>query len=304
MATKPYELRRRCNVGGIVYLLDDDDGTAWLHCEPEGRYNGTDSCILPEEVDIGGRTYRITSAMGEFSVPAGTLVQELIIPDSYENIEELGFRESFIETIHIGRGLRWFTVWSCYRLSPDVTITISPENPYIKMSDDGNCILTKDGKRLISVVREVPELTVPEGVEEICQTAISCVDVERLTLPSSLKTIGPNGIFQCHRLHSLVIPEGVEIIRTQGLSDNRDLQTIDLPSTLRQLDGETFADDDCLERIIVRAIVLPLFNGGLDQDLTRLNACHLIVPRQSLPTYRNHTDWGWFRHIDILEDYD
>lgn len=28
MATKPYELRRRCNVGGIVYLLDDDDGTA------------------------------------------------------------------------------------------------------------------------------------------------------------------------------------------------------------------------------------------------------------------------------------
>lgn len=259
MPTKPYELRRRCNVGGIEYLLDDDDGTAWLHCEPEGRYNGTDSCILPEEVDIGGRTYRITSVMGEFSVPTGTLVQELIIPDSYENIEELGFRESFIETIHIGRGLRWFTVWSCYRLSPDVTITISSENPHIKMSDDGNCILTKDGKRLISVVREVPELTVPEGVE---------------------------------------------IIRTQGLSDNRDLQTIDLPSTLRQLDGEAFADDNCLKKIIVRAIVPPLFNGGLDQDLTRLNACHLVVPRPSLPTYRNHTDWGWFLHIDILEDYD
>lgn len=208
----------------------------------------------------------------------------------------------YIETIYIDRNRRWFNAWDFPRLSPDVAITISPENPHIKMSDDGNCILTKDGRRLISVVREVTELTVPEGVEELCQTAISCRDVEQLTLPSSLKTIGPEGIFQCHCLQNLVIPEGVEIIKTQGLSDNRNLKTTDLPSTLRRLDRETFVEDNCLERIIVRAIIPPGFNGGIDMDMNLLANCHLVVPRQAIPFYRNHPDWGWFRHIDILEE--
>lgn len=298
MPTKPYELRRLCKVGDIEYLLDDDDGTAWL-CK--GIYGGTDICTLPEEVVVGGRTYRITNAEGEFSVPNGTLVQELVIPDSYEYIGNIGFSESYIETIHIGRGLQWLNIWCFHRLSPDVAITIDPVNPHIKLADDGNCILTKDGRRLISVGREVPELTVPDGVEEICQTAISCRDIQSLRLPSSLKVIGSEGICQCHGLHSIVIPEGVEIIKTQGLSDNPNLKEIDLPSTQRQLDRETFVEDNCLERIIVRAAIPPAFKGGMDLDLPRINTCHLVVPRQSLPAYRNHENWGWFRHIDILD---
>jgi hypothetical protein len=293
-----YDRRRPYCSGDIEYLLDDVDGTAWLS---NGKYNGSDICILPEEVSVGGRTYRITSAEGEFTVKEGTLVQELVIPDSYEYLGDIFFSESYIEAIHIGRGLRWLNAWCFHRLSPDVAITIDPENPHIKMSEDGNCILTKDGRRLISVAREVLELTIPNGVVEICPIAISCFGVERLTLPSSLKVIGSEGICQCHGLHSLVIPEGVETIHTQGLSDNRNLKEIDLPSTLRQLDGETFVEDNCLERIIVRAAIPPTFKGGMDLDLTRINTCFLVVPRQSLPAYRNHTDWGWFRHIDILD---
>ena len=298
MPTKPYDSRRRYKAGGMEYLLDDDDGTAWL-CK--GIYGGTDTCTLPEEVAVGERTYRITSAEGEFTVKEGTLVQELVIPDSYEYLGDIFFSESYIEAIHIGRGLRWLNAWCFHRLSPDVAITIDPENPHIKMSEDGNCVLTKDGRRLISVARDVPELTVPDDVVEICPMAINCLGVECLSLPSSLKVIGSEGICQCHSLHSIVIPEGVETIHTQGLSDNRSLMEIDLPTTLRQLDGETFVEDNCLERIVVRAAIPPTFKGGMDLDLTRINTCHLAVPRQSLPAYRNHTDWGWFRHIDILE---
>lgn len=158
MPTKPYELCRLCKVGDIEYLLDDDDGTAWL-CK--GIYRGTDTCTLPEEVVVGGRTYRITNSEGEFKVPDGKLVRELVIPDSYEDIGNVGFSESYIETIRIGRGLQWLNIWCFHRLSPDVAITIDPENPHIKLSDDGNCILTKDGRRLISVGREVPRQSLP-----------------------------------------------------------------------------------------------------------------------------------------------
>lgn len=140
--------------------------------------------------------------------------------------------------------------------------------------------------------------TKPYESRRLCKVG----DIEYLRLPSSLKVIGSEGIYQCNGLHSLVIPEGVEIIKTQGLSDNPNLKEIDLPSTLRQLDRETFVDDNCLERIIVRAVIPPTFKGGMDLDLNRINTCHLVVPRQSLPAYRNHTDWGWFRYIDILEE--
>ena len=83
MPTKPYDSRRRYKAGGMEYLLDDEDGTAWL-CK--GVYGEPETFTLPEEVAVGGRTYRITSAEGVFTVREGTLVLELVIPDSYEYI--------------------------------------------------------------------------------------------------------------------------------------------------------------------------------------------------------------------------
>lgn len=93
MPTKPYDSRRRYKAGGMEYLLDDEDGTAWLY---KGVYGGPETFTLPEEVAVGGRTYRITSAEGVFTVREGTLVQELVIPDSYEYIGDISFRESYI----------------------------------------------------------------------------------------------------------------------------------------------------------------------------------------------------------------
>lgn len=292
--------RRIYRIGDIEYLLDEDDGTAWL-----GDGDCGDAVVfkVPDSIEIDGRVFLVTSVEMDFgsSVVKDSL-RELIIPDSIEYIDEYAFAGYSIEKIHIGSGLEYLHPWSFKGASSTVEITISPDNPYIKMSDDGTCVLSKDGSTLYCFVKDLPDLTVPDGVIKIDSNAITCDRLERLSLPSSLRIIGNMGISGCQRLKDLVLPEGLEEIDTQGLSENRALKVVDLPSTLKVLDGEAFCNDNCLEKIIVRTEAPPTIPWYLAVGYTPVDTCRLIVPRHLVPAYRNHPQWGWFRHIVYLED--
>jgi len=246
--TKSYQDRRRYHAGYFEYLLDDDDGTAWIN---EGTCFGATVYTLPEEVVLAGKTYRLTSVEIAYNTEDDIWLKELTIPDSYEFIDEDSFPDAKLEKIRVGRGLEKWLPWSFRSASPTVEVTISPENPHLKVSDDGHGILSKDGRRFFGFVHKNSELSVPEGVEEICYTAISCLDnLTRLTLPSSIRTFESYGFFECRKLERLILPVAV-------------------PPTVNE-----------------------------DFEELPLDTCHLVVPREAVPAYRNHPIWGQFRHID------
>ena len=301
--SKRYEERRKYRIGDFEYLLDDDDRTAWIY---EGNSGGAKVYTMPDKVEIDGVIYTITSVeIGAYQTPLDINLEEVIFPDCYENFDEYTFCNSPIKKVYLGKGFQYYMYWTLKSAADDFIVEIDPDNPYLKMSDDGHMVLTKDGKELIYLIHDLDEVVVPEGVESIVGCAISCKDkLRRITFPSSLKKIAGDGIIQIRFLEKLVVPEGVTDIGLQAFCGDWSLKLLDLPSTVREVQYEFIMEDMCLEKIILRSpdVVRVDIYGDYWNERIPLETCHLVVPRQLIPSYRSHPYWGWFKHIDILND--
>ena len=299
--SKSYDERRKVICGDFIYLVDDDDMTAWIG---EGHTGGGRTAVLPESVVLEGRTYMIRSV--EIGAYAGEEeLEELYIPDCYEFIDEGSFHGcGRLRTVHIGKGLRWYCYWS-FSGSPIEKIDIDPDNPFLKVSDDGCSVLSKDGKTMFFNVIPKPALAVQDGVEVLAECAISCNDVtEEITLPPSLRKLGPNAIFKCHRLGRLTFHEGLVEVGLQSLYENESLREIDFPSTLHSVGYEAFAYDGQLEKLTLRSLQMVDIEVSDRWDVLEhcpLKTCHLLVPADLVSEYRRHPSWGRFTHIEPIE---
>ena len=93
--------------------------------------------------------------------------------------------------------------WSFKFASPNLIVEIDPENPYIRMSDDGHMVLSYDGTTLIYLLHDVDEIIIPEEVEIITAYAISCNhNLRRIYLPKTLRRIEKNGISENEKVDS------------------------------------------------------------------------------------------------------
>lgn len=301
--TKSHNERRRYRIGEFEYLLDDDNRTAWID---KGNCGGAKVYTMPSSVVIEGIKYSITSVeIDAYNTPQDAFLEEVFFPDSYEYFDEYTFCNSPIKKVHLGKGFRWYMYWTLKSAVPDVKVEIDPENPYIKMSDDGNMVLTKDGKTLIYLIHDIPEVIVPEGVEAIARCAVSCNDnLQRLHLPSTLKRIEMDGIIQNHNLESLTVPEGVSEIGNQAFCDDAGMTLLDLPSTVVQLHTDAILNDDKLERVILRSprLVEVEQTGKLWTDTIALDSCRLTVPENLIPEYRKHPYWSRFEQIEPIKE--
>ena len=114
-------------------------------------------------------------------------------------------------------------------------ITIDEENPYYKI--DGNLILTKDGKKLVTFVKNVESQIIPERVETIEYYALTDFDATEIILPSTLKTIEEEGISHCSNLTTITIPSSVETIGTNAFSSCSNLAEIRIEKEAGSISG-------------------------------------------------------------------
>jgi len=313
--SKGYEEREEITVNGIGYLIDRDDRTAWICRADTGD---AVEYTLPESVLIDGEVFTCCSVEGNAFRDEQSL-EVLNIPDTYDYIDGCwSYGCENLHTVHIGAGLESYNQGTFCNF-PIREMTISPDNPYLRMSDDGNLILSRDGKTVYDTLRNdsLKELTVPEGVEEIDGGAVSS-DIGYLHLPSTLKKIGSNGIFECMNLGHLTIPEGVTEIGFQGLAWLDSLITLELPSTLKRYSSEMLSGNNRMASLVI------LTDRVLDIDIsgdydpfayTPVERITLHVPRHLVNDYRNHPQWGRFlavkayvptvfgHHRDIVEEY-
>lgn len=243
------EERRRYEKDGFVYLLDDDELTAWIR---EGSTHGQKIYRMPETVDVEGVDYLITDTeIGAFCNEPD--LEELYFHDKFRYVDEDSFRGCYsLRFVSFGKGLKWFHPWTFKDCRQSIKIVIDKDNPDMKVSDDGLMILSSDEKTLIAVIDPyVKELHVPEGICTIGPIAISCLEcLEELTLPSSLEKIGGNGVMGCHCLKSLVVPDNVTEIDFQGIGFNDNLETITIPRHLQSLEADLREDNPSLKSII------------------------------------------------------
>lgn len=85
---------------------------------------------------------------------------------------------------------------------------------------------------------------IPEGITEIGDYALfNCRNVISISLPSTVRKIGPNPFYGCTSLASIITPEGGTEIGSQAFAGCSSMRILQLPSTVREIGFNAF--DGC-----------------------------------------------------------
>lgn len=107
----------------------------------------------------------------------------------------------------------------------------------------------------------------PEGMSEVPEYAF-CNDsfmwsslLEKVTLPSTIKKIGPCAFKNCANLKEIELPEGLEIICNDAFWNCQALESISFPSTLKELGDSAFLGCESLENIVIPSTLESIGQG-------------------------------------------
>ena len=81
---------------------------------------------------------------------------------------------------------------------------------------------------------------VPEGITGIGNSAFIDGKMERIKLPSTLKSIGEMAFANCQYLIEIEIPDSVTNIGESAFSGCKRLKSVKLPSSLKKIEDHTF----------------------------------------------------------------
>ena len=290
--------RREYRQDGFVYLLDDEEKTAWIK---QGRIKRCHRYRLPDYVMIEGERYTVESVeAGAYNRPR--TLRHLVIPDSIHYVDEDAFYcQNNLRSVFIGKSVEYLDNFNSILHPQNMHFCIDKDNPYLKYLD--GIILSKDGKKVLACPKDRQHVTIPEGVEEINHYAFSGFSkLETISLPRTLRRTRDNSLSCLPKLRSVVLPEGFEICGTQCFMENKNLTYVDLPSTITDLGWETFMDCSNLQTIVLRMPkVIEKVMGCFEGVPT--DTCRLYVPADLVEQYRQHPVWGVFQHIFPIEKY-
>ena len=100
--------------------------------------------------------------------------------------------------------------------------------------------------------RSLGSVVLPEGLVRIEANAFQCSTIKSLTIPSSLRTIAQGAFARCEGLKTVRLNEGLASLGTEerqgdgeeqnGVFEGCELESIELPSTLRRIEDRAFRD--------------------------------------------------------------
>ena len=166
---------------------------------------------------------------------------ELIIPDNVTTIDYRAFDRLYnLKKIKIGKGVN--NLDSCFKIyiSSNPSIEIDNENPYYKV--DGNLILTKNGKEVVTIVDFYDtQIVVPDGVEKIGEYAFRHSLANTIILPNTLKEIGEAAFYSLDNITEINIPNSVEVIKEDAFVSCEKLEKIMIDNKKGSISGSPWS---------------------------------------------------------------
>ena len=105
----------------------------------------------------------------------------------------------------------------------------------------GQMLLSADGTKVIAYWGKNREVTIPEGVQSIGDSAFrGCSSLTSLTLPSSLQSIGDSAFEYCNSLTFLTLPSSLQSIGNGAFWNCSFLTFLTLPSSLQSIGDRAF----------------------------------------------------------------
>ncbi|MBR4105068.1 MAG: leucine-rich repeat domain-containing protein, partial [Thermoguttaceae bacterium] len=164
-----------------------------------------------------------------------------------ENLTQIGadaFRGcDALSTFDAPKSLREVAGTAFGRRTTPFAFNVHPESAFLKTVD--GCVVTKADNRLIACCGgRTGLLVVPEGVEEIAESACYGAAFETVRLPKSLRSVGKFAFADCKSLKRVEIPGDSALVDVgqHSFVGCKALETFDWPKSLKQIGGSAFSD--------------------------------------------------------------
>ena len=109
-----------------------------------------------------------------------------------------------------------------------------------------NCILTKDGKKLVLCRNH----NIPDNVTMIEEWAFyGCTSLQSIVIPNNVTEIGKRAFSDCSSLQSIIIPDSVTRIERWAFCNCTSLQSIKIPDSVTQIGESAFWGCSSLQSI-------------------------------------------------------
>lgn len=197
------------------YLVSHFPATfVYLDSYTLGRYEGSETQpILPEIAPDGLPIL----AIGKWCFTECNSLEKIVIPDGYLTVMAWSFQRCpNLKELYIGKGIVDFTDVESFSYCNQLSIiSVHDQNPVYKSVN--NCLLTKDGKKLIAGCKSS---IIPDTVEEIGQCAfIGRETLTNITIPSSVKIIGDWAFRSCTGLKEVYLSSTVTQVGYRAFHD-------------------------------------------------------------------------------------
>ncbi len=210
-----------------IYKINVEEDNQWFKSDNGNLYN-KDMTIIYRYTQ-NDTSFVMPNSVKEIKNQAFTLQSKLTNLTLSENLEKLGsfvFVNTSIKKLDIPAKVK--NIYTNMFNGNVVDITISNENPNFK-TEDGTIILSKDGKKLVAVSKDLPTYNIPSSVE----------------------IIGENAFYARGNLKKIVIPESVKIIEREAFDYSQNLQKVEIQSGIESIGSRAFSRCNSLKEIII-----------------------------------------------------
>lgn len=311
----------------IYEIISEDEATVSVRANEEG-YKAT-SLVIPETVDIDGKTYTVTEVEC-FGFSDSESLVDVKLPSTLKLLGQQCFDECYnLKSVDIPNGckLESYIFYGCLKLErvhlpEDLTFLDEGTFAYCRCLTDINIpstleeiswyafsgcwklngiqlppTLTSIGKGAFKYCLSLGEISIPETVTTLMAEAFAgCISLEKANIPRNLTKINEALFDSCLVLQDIVIPENVKVIRTAAFRDCKSLRTITIPQQTGIIYQEAFAGCDALQEIICLPTVPPTICERTFLDYT----VPLTVAEGTEEKYSIAPNWSRFMEAPLL----
>ena len=337
-----YDIQVANEDGTTIYYSWNNDTTELA--VSQGEYNSpianSGRLVIPAKVSYQGKEYPVTSierlaycnsnnlksvvipntvtSIGDYAFCGCFELTDVVIPNSVKTIGDCVFYIcDNLTDVTIPDSLTSIGGWA-FAECPKLTSMTIPKS----LTSIGMCAFQNDfGLTSVRIyckeigswfagLHGIKEVVLGECVETIGKSAFYYLDLEKITIPSSVTSIGKHAFSSCRYLKDVSIPVSVETIESGAFQDCISLMKVTIEGS-PVIKDETFDGCNRIDTIILKSPTPPITICNVYEDhrtcrgyfeKKTYNEAKLFIPKGSCDAYSTAETWSKFSNIYTYSD--